>query len=342
MFKAARLKLTAWYLLILAIISFAFSLTIYRYLSLEIDRFAKVQKSRLERRFEARIPEEIRIKLPPPPDFSDPDIVRESKQRVGTILLAVNTLILFVSGFLSYLLSGLTLKPIKQMVDDQDRFVSDASHELRTPLTSLKTSIEVALMNPNLSLAEAKKYLKENLTDVNNLSILATSLLELSRFQKGSSVLSLSSQNLKPLVEAAIFSLKSKIKSKKIKIVYKLGQTKISCDSKKITELLTILIDNAVKYSADGSRVNINSSKSKRFLTIKIQDQGIGIDEVDIPKIFDRFYRSDKARTKVSSDGFGLGLSIAKKIVDAHRGQIKVQSVSGQGSTFIVKLPIKS
>lgn len=279
MFKQARIKLTLWYVLILAVISLAFSATIYRYLSFEIDRFAKVQRNRLERRFEDRIPEEIRVQLPPPPVLSEPDIVKESKSRIIYLLLSINSVILVVSGFLSYLLSGLTLKPIKEMVDDQDRFVSDASHELRTPLTSLKTSIEVALKDPNLTLQEAKKNLQDNLVDVDNLSILATSLLELSQFKKGSVSLDLSKQPLKNLVAAAISRVKTKLQAKKIKVVYKNGNTQLISDSSKIIELFTILLssDNAIKYSPPQSRISISSSRSPKFLSIKFKDQGIGI-----------------------------------------------------------------
>ncbi len=341
MFKQARIKLTIWYVLILAVISLAFSATIYRYLSLEIDRFAKVQRNRIERRFEDRIPEQIRVQLPPLPNFNDPDIVRESKNRIIYLLFSINSIILVVSGFLSYLLSGLTLKPIKEMVEDQDRFVSDASHELRTPLTSLKTSIEVALKDPSLTLPEAKKYLKENLTDVDNLSLLATSLLELSRFQNSSRQLNLDTQPLKQLILSALSNVKTKLQIKKIKVIYKVGNKPLTSDSQKIIELFTILLDNAIKYSPPQSVIRITSSRSTKVLTLKFIDQGIGIDPQDKNKIFDRFYRSDKARTKSDSDGFGLGLSIAKKIISAHLGTLTVESETDHGSTFTVKLPLK-
>jgi len=156
MFHSARLKLTAWYLLIIMIISAMFSLVIYKVLSNEIERFERVQRFRIERRLETglrRFPNQIRI--------TNPELIEETKQRILLMLIAINLGILIISGGLGYLLAGRTLKPIKEMVDEQNRFISDASHELRTPLTSLKTAMEVTLRDKNLSLLSAKKTIKK-------------------------------------------------------------------------------------------------------------------------------------------------------------------------------------
>lgn len=340
MFHKTRLKLTAWYLLILAIICLAFSITIYRFLSIEIDRFARVQRTRIERRFTDQLPDDV-IKRFPPIDFSDPDIVSESKARIIFFLLSVNGVILLVCGSLSYFLSGITLKPIKQMVDEQDRFLSDASHELRTPLASMKTATEVALRDKNLKFSDSKKILKENLTDINRLSILSNSLLELSRFQKKANLLQTKSVKIKSLILEAVNNLKVLSKSKNIKIIHKSGNTVIDADPNKVIELLTMVIDNAVKYSPPKTTIKISTSKSRQFVHFYISDQGQGIAPKDQPFIFDRFYRSDIARSSGSSEGFGLGLSIAKEICSLHNGTISVTSEVGHGSTFDIKLPLK-
>lgn len=341
MFQQTRLKLTAWYLLILATICLAFSITIYRFLSLEIDRFSRAQRTRIERRFTDQLPADIVKRIPPPLDFSDPDIVNESKTRIILFLLTINGVILIVCGSLSYILSGITLKPIKQMVDEQDRFLSDASHELRTPLASIKTATEVALRDKNLSTEESRKILQENLTDINRLSKLSGSLLELSRFQKKANTLQIKTSKINSLIIESVNNLKVLSKTKNIKIIRKSGATQIDVDPEKVIELLTTIIDNAIKYSPKESTVKITTSKNRRYIHIYVSDQGQGIDIKDHPFIFDRFYRSDVARSTAHSEGFGLGLSIAKEICDLHHGTISVTSEIGKGATFDIKLPLK-
>lgn len=342
MFNSARLKLTAWYLLIIAFISFLFSFTIYRFLNNEIDRFSEAQKLRLERRIERRFPDEVIRRFPaPPPDFSDPDIVKETKFRIIIALLGVNGGVLVISGFLSYFLSGKTLQPIKEVFEKQDRFISDASHELRTPLTSLKTSIEISLRDKNLNVDEAKRVLKENLTDVDSLSNLTSSLLELSVNKPQKELLSCQIVSSKDLLSQAIHNVMPQAKSKKITITKKTGHTKLFVDKEKIVRVLLIVLDNAIKYSPSESKISIHTSKSRKHFTFHVKDRGIGISQEDKEKIFDRFYRADKSRTKSTTHGFGLGLAIAKEIISLHQGNIVVSSKLGEGSTFNIVLPLQ-
>jgi signal transduction histidine kinase len=340
MFKSARLKLTLWYLLTLFLVSASFSFIIYRFLSIEIDRFADMQRVRLERRFENKIVDREELKPPKPPIYIDPDLVADTKLRIVYTLFSINGGILVVFGTLSYFLSGKTLKPIKEMVDEQSRFVSDASHELRTPLASLKTAVEVGLRDKNLDLVESKKILRENLGDINRLTGLTNSLLELSRFQKGTDLLVLKNSKIKPLINQAILRLKIQAQAKNIRVVTKTGQSVINIDLEKITEVITIILDNAIKYSPKNTTIKVTTTKSRKYLHLKISDQGQGIDQKDLPFIFDRFYRSDSARSSENAEGFGLGLSIAKEIISLHRGTIKVYSKVGAGTTFDIILPI--
>src|SRR5574340_425624 len=145
MFRSARLKLTAWYLLIIMLVSMFFSIVIYRVLTAELDRFAQLQQTRIERSFE-------NTQFMPSIPMIDLELVAEFKKRIILSLLFINCSILLFSGWFGFILAGKTLQPIQDMVEDQKRFISDASHELRTPITALKTMLEVGLRDKKMSL----------------------------------------------------------------------------------------------------------------------------------------------------------------------------------------------
>ncbi|MCX6726338.1 MAG: hypothetical protein NTY75_00785, partial [Candidatus Shapirobacteria bacterium] len=150
------------------LISLSFSFVIYGFVSNEIDRFATAQRFRIERRLDPFLPPTV-----------DVDLINEVHNRLILSLGVVNAAILLISGTMSYFLAGRTLKPIAAMVDDQNRFISDASHEFRTPLTSLKSAMEVGLRNKKLTLTQARKMISANIADVNELQALSDELLQL-------------------------------------------------------------------------------------------------------------------------------------------------------------------
>ena len=340
MFKKARLKLTLWYLLIITFISISFSLVLFSFLSHEIDRFSGLQRIRVEKRLQTRFPDEVIRKFPPAPEPFDPDIISETKGRIIFTLTAINWVIIFISGALGYFLSGKTLAPIKEMVDNQDRFISDASHELRTPLASLKTSIEVGLRDKKLSLTSAKKLMAENLEDIDNLAKLATSLLDITSSNNYNSNLVLQEVNTTDLFTSSIRSLLSVANSKNIKVIKKIIKTNLKVDREKIIQLITIVLDNAIKFSQPKSKVKILTKKDNVYYFVSVIDQGIGISETDKTKIFDRFYKVSNSRSRVSNNGFGLGLSIASSIVNQHKGKIWIESEVNKGTTVHIKLPL--
>jgi two-component system, OmpR family, sensor histidine kinase CiaH len=325
MFTTARLKLTGWYLLIIMLVSGFFSVAVYRNLTEELNRSLHRQALRI---------------FPPPPLFlEDTTIFDEAKDRIVLQLLLINTSILVLSGFAAYFLAGKTLKPIETMVEDQKRFVSDASHELRTPLTALKTEIEVALRDPHLKLTDAKSLLTSNLEEVDKMQSLSNYLLSLNRYQN--STLHLSKENLdfSQIVTQAIAKVAHQAEAKKITLTSTVPALHITANSTSLSELLLILLDNAVKYTHHGGNIHITAHKEGKTLVFSVKDSGVGIKSSDLPYIFNRFYRADASRGKVTTDGYGLGLSIAKSIVDLHHGHIHVDSVLGQGTTFIISLP---
>lgn len=335
MFRSARIKLTAWYLLVIMLISFSFSMVIYRGLTSELNRVEAMQRLRLERRFPDRRGENLA------PFYLDPELVAETKERIIMILAVINLSILGASAAAGYFLAGRTLKPISEMVEEQSRFVADASHELRTPLTSLKSEIEVGLRDRSLKLKETRKLLASNLEEVNNLQTLSDSLIRLTRYQKGENGMVITQISLKTIIEEAVKKVAGLAKSKNIRIITPVGKISIEGDKSALVELFTILLDNAIKYSPQKTEIKVKAEKTDGFVHIQIADQGVGIDKEDIPHLFDRFYRADKSRTKLGSFGYGLGLSIAKEIVERHNGSIKVESQINKGSVFTVQMPLK-
>ena len=324
MFKAARLKLTGWYLLIIMVISLSFSGVIYGMLSRELDRFTREPRFRFsDISFQER-----------------KEIIEESQKRLAMGLLEVNGIILVVSGTLGYFLAGVTLSPIQKMLEEQKRFVGDASHELRTPLTALKSMLEVGLRDKNLDIKEAKVLISESIEETDKLKNLSDSLLELARENKQK--ISFEKLKVAEVLKDAVKKIDIRAKSKKIKIISKVNGATVMGNKDKLSELLVILLDNAIKYSPKNSQIKISAKKGKNQAVIKVADQGQGISEKDLPHIFERFYRSDAARNHQSEGGYGLGLAIAKKIIEEHSGKISVKSEVDKGSEFKIILPLFS
>lgn len=346
MFEHARLKLTLWYLVIIMAVSGFFSLIVYRGFTKELGRGFRIQTMH-------NIPERIVIQrqggfmriLPfwiypdevPPEEFAE--IIALAKHRFALQLFIINGGILVLAGAAGYFLAGRTLQPIEVMVDEQKRFVADASHELRTPLTSLKTEVEVALRDKKLKLADAKNLLKSNLAEVDKMKYFTDNLLSLSRYESNGQDMTMEEVDLSEAARQAIERNSAQAKEKKITLVSDLKEVVVKGSPQSLVELISILINNAIKYSSAKSEVKITVKKEKKHTVIEVSDRGIGIPEKDVPHIFDRFFRADASRAKKGIDGFGLGLSIAKSIVDAHKGEISVKSEVGKGSRFTVILP---
>lgn len=338
MFKTARIRLTLWYLLIIMMVSVIFSFTIYNIQGREVERFAR---QRL-----------IRTQLElyhgnPPPFFSsdtmlprlEQDLIRDAEAHILLSLFVANCVILVFSGVLAYLLAGKTLRPIQNMVYEQHRFISDASHELRTPLTALKTSLEVSLRDRDLNLSGAKKTISESVQDVNRLQALSENLLQLTQYQSTNGRNDHRPVSLTQAVSEAIHKIEPLAKKKNITIHYHKTPVMVNGNSYGLVDLAVILLDNAVKYSHSGSSLQVSVQRKDRLAVLSVADRGMGIAAKDLPRIFDRFYRADTARTKTARGGYGLGLSIAKKIAEVHRGKISVESEPGTGSVFTVTFP---
>jgi two-component system sensor histidine kinase CiaH len=342
MFKSARIKLTLYYLLIVSIILFIFSALVYRGFVFEFQRGlrARISFRGTTSQFE-NVPPPLGLILRPLEEAepAEQGIFEEARRRILINIFFINGIILVATGAGAYFLAGETLKPIEAMVERQKRFVSDASHELRTPLTSLKTEIEVSLKDKKINMTAAKKLLKSNLEEVDKMQKLSNYLLSLNRYQDGYNKKALLKINLGRVVEKSLKKFGTLARDKEIKIISDVKNVSIQANEVSIYELVNILVDNAIKYSPKGSKIKVSVFDQKRHAHLEVRDWGAGIKKSELPYIFNRFYRADSSRNKQKTDGFGLGLAIAKEIVTSNRGSIKAQSTVGKGTTFTVSFP---
>lgn len=334
-FKNAYIRLTLFYVLIIMIISISFSVVLFKISELELNRGLEKQNVLLQ-----SLPG---LKIIQNPSESSEQIritqLQESSDRIRLNLIYFNFLILILSTMASYFFAKKTLLPIEEAMEVKDAFTADASHELRTPLTVLRTEIEVGLRDKNLDLKEAKKLLSSNLEEIERLQSLSSALLEITKLDREQDF-EFKKISLKPILVDSIEKVKKLSEKKSIKIVSKLQNFNIKGDEDSLMQLFLIIFDNAIKYSHEKSKVNITMRKSKKNIIIEIQDHGIGIAPEELSHIFDRFFRADSSRSKGKVSGFGLGLSIAQRIVKIHKGTIKAESKLGKGSKFIIKFPI--
>lgn len=339
MFLRARLKLTAWYVIMSMVISIMFSVVVYRAVLTEVSRFDELQRVRMEERLSAAgyiLPQDLRQMRA----AHNAELMDEAKVHVITILIIINVGILISVAGVGYMLSAKTLEPIASMIMEQNRFISDASHELKTPLTSLQSGIEVFLRGKKQSLSEAKEILEENLADVKRLQELARSLLQLAQVPGADSTTHRTRVSLDQVIHDSVKSMKRRTETKKIKVLAQLEGVQITAHEDDMSQLVRILLDNAIKYSPTRSTVQVTLQRRKKNGVLTVADEGIGIAEKDIPHIFDRFYRAENARERVGEDGgYGLGLAIAKRIVSRYGGTIMVIKQE-KGACFEVALPV--
>lgn len=329
MFHSAAVKLTLWYLAIIMAISLIFSGLLYRVSSQELEHNVNRQLGYFNN-------------FLGPNDFDIYNNMRqhqldEDTSRLKANLLVFNLLVLAAGGAASYWLARRTLQPIEVALDAQSRFAADASHELRTPLTAIQTENEVALRNSKLTKDEAVSLVKSNLEEVAKLRALSEGLLRLAN-GAGQEV-KMKPVKINEVIKTALDRYSKAAAEKRIIISSKVPARAVAGNEEALVELFSILIDNAIKYSGRATKITISSKINNKFVEIRISDQGQGIAADELPHIFERFYRADRSRGKADAGGYGLGLAIAKQIVQLHKGYITVQSSPDKGSSFVVHLP---
>lgn len=333
MFQKARLKLTGWYLLIITVIVVLFSITIYRLVDLEITRVASTQRNRIERWQVMGSPREI-----PPIILFDEVEVADLHQRLLFMLSTIDMAIIILAGGMGYILAGKTLTPIEESMKEQARFVADSSHELRTPLTALRTSMEVAIRDKQMTGEVATEVMRDNLKEVIRLQNLAESLLELTRTNTS---LAITPVELMTCLNQATEQVATIAQKKKIEIILPKTKLSVKANPLALERVIVIAVDNAIKYSKAKSKIKIYVKQIKRQVMIEIVDNGVGIEADQIENVFNRFYRADVARSS-EVPGYGLGLSIAKELMEQQHGTIAISSKIGVGTRVKLRLPVSA
>ncbi|WP_048763297.1 cell wall metabolism sensor histidine kinase VicK [Streptococcus cristatus] len=274
-----------------------------------------------------------------------PELTIDSQDENGEYvsLRARFALIRRESGFISGLVAVLH-DTTEQDKEERERrlFVSNVSHELRTPLTSVKSYLE-ALDDGALSEPVAPEFVKVSLTETNRMMRMVTDLLSLSRIDNNTSHLDVELTNFTAFITYILNrfdKIKNQDETKKYEIIrdYSITPIWVEIDTDKMTQVIDNIMNNAIKYSPDGGTITVSVRTTDVQLILSISDEGLGIPKQDLPKIFDRFYRVDKARSRAQG-GTGLGLAIAKEIIKQHHGFIWAKSEYGKGSTFTIVLP---
>ena len=229
------------------------------------------------------------------------------------------------------------LARLEDSFKSQKRFIQDVSHELKTPLTIIKGELEVALKRAR-SAQEYTSILQSNLEETDKIARIVENLLTLAKFDNREVSLKISKMELAPVIRGLAEDLSSVAEKKNVEIIVSLADElpEIDADKDQIRRALLNILDNAVKYTGAGGRITMEAGRERGGVTARITDTGAGIPEADMPHIFKRFYRADASR---ASAGFGLGLAIAKSIIDAHGAEITVKSSPGEGSVFTINFP---
>lgn len=272
-------------------------------------------------------------------------IHRENPYR-GTVILRTDfAMIRRESGFISGLVAVMHDVTEQEKTEQERReFVSNVSHELRTPLTSMRSYIEALSEGAWKDEEIAPNFLKVTLDETDRMIRMINDLLDLSRMDSQQSTLQLEYININELLSFVLdrfdMIMNNEEKGKKYRIRRDFTQRELwaEVDPDKIIQVIDNIMNNAIKYSPDGGTITVHLSETHNNILLSITDQGLGIPKKDLQKVFDRFYRVDKARAR-KQGGTGLGLAITKEVIKAHGGNIWVESQEGRGSTFYITLP---
>ena len=266
----------------------------------------------------------------------DGEMAARKEMNVSLVIGIISLMVLGV--VVGYLITQRATSPLQEFVEKQITFVGDASHELRTPLAIVQSKLENILTNPNQKVYEVGEDLAISLKELSRLNKLTTDLLSLARSDQNKLTYHMSKENLnvvlneiiEPFIEIASFEDRV--------LTYEGEDVDVIIDKDKVRELMIILLDNALKYTNEGDLIKVSLKNGLFDAIIEVSDTGIGISDETKEKIFERFYREDKARSR-GTGGNGLGLSIAKTIVTDLSGKISVDHNEQKGTKFLITLP---
>lgn len=336
-FESARLKLTAFYFGVLVVFCVMLSFGVRAVTNYEMGRSGLAERGAVHRLFE-------RYYTPNSDEPAYPNGVgdqffmdaqaqqaNETQLRLNRDVFIIDVLLLVVGAAVSYWYAGRTLAPIEEAHEKQKRFTSDASHELRTPLASMRLENEVFLRQKNFTEGEARAQLASNLEEVGRLEALATNLLALNRFEQDN--MTHAPVNVAEVVAEAVNHVSSRKDARKVQFLQDVKPARVDVNRESLVELLAILLDNAVKYGPKDGKIELGGHLGQESYTLTVRDHGSGIADVDLPHVFERMYRGDKARSSKIA-GHGIGLSLAKQIADANEAKLTAGNAPGGGAVF--------
>lgn len=315
-FKKARLKLTAYYVGIMFIILIIFS-------------------GALIYTINSKISENLNDKI----TIVDPEDnpLDNVNTEINLYIFYTDGILLVLIAFASYFLAGRTLKPIQDSLDAQKKFSADASHDLRTPLAIIITESEVALQGDINKQKDFKDVVKSNLEEAKKMSELVNDLLIISRGENEKSSNNFVESDLHNFIEKIVLKMTSQAESKGLKLeIDEYKKILVKIDLSNFERAISNILQNAIHYTKEGS-IKISFKEEVKKVLITIKDTGVGINEQDLPRVFDRFYKAEHSRNDES--GSGLGLCISKQIVEQHAGNIKINSTINVGTIVTITIP---
>lgn len=282
--------------------------------------------------------------LPPQTVFVGKDVTAmyNGMEKATSALAVLGVIALTFAAGIGYVLSGGAMKPVREAYERQRQFAADASHELRTPLAVVLASADLLRSDTSITSPFLKQVIEDVRDEVKKMTKLVGDLLTVARTDGKANQLKISHMDIVSAARQTVRIMRPFAEKKDIVIEEVLPKKlEIYADEQKIRQLILILVDNAVKYTQEHGKIKVSLMAEKGEIHLTVADNGIGIEPEHRERIFDRFYRVDKARSR-RMGGNGLGLAIARGIVEAHHGEISLESAVNEGTTFHVRLKEKT
>jgi len=326
-FVQARWRLTGLYVLILTAVVVLLSLTLYTIHGNQVHE----QRD--------RDLEQARTAVLPPGERGIPEPkLEEYLEALGRSIVLLDVFTIMVAGAFSYWLAGRTLRPIREAIGAEQRFFASAAHDLRTPLAVMKTEIEVALRDPSLSMAEARKTLGSSLEEIDRMAVLAQELLLLgSASSRPSGGPPKEPQDLADLVLTTVERLQTRAKALGVSLeAGSAAPVLVVLDPVALERALANVLENSLKFTPPGGSVRVRLDEARTHVDVTVTDTGAGIAAADLPLVTQPFFRADAAR---SLPGSGLGLAIVRQILADHKGSLDIISEPGHGTKVRLRFP---
>lgn len=256
------------------------------------------------------------------------------------IFIGIGSISLILLLFISIYLTNKTIKPIKESFEKQKEFIANASHELKTPLTIIRTNTSLVLSNSRETVESQSKWLNYINNQIERMAKLIDEMLSLAKLDTGKELENFTVFDISKLINNVLLTFEAVLFENNIELSSNIEEDiTIKGDRESIKKVFSILLDNAIKYTNKNGKIDVELIKDKNKIKLKIKNTGEGIKKEDLDKIFERFYRVDTSRAR-DTGGYGLGLSIAKSIVESHNGKIYAESNIGKDTTFIIEFTI--